>query len=187
MSGRDIAAVLKVYSPDVVGFRRSPTSGIKSCRYIEGETPSCGSGRPTGYQLFLDTVQKDKYNIVDSDVMYFSTNGKNNIRLVTWGVFEDITTKERFIVFNTHWSWESAEIARAQAAEEAALIRQVIAKYNYPVFCTADYNTIQHTDNYNYFRAYGMVDAKYVAQERRLKNISGGCGALELRAGDQTR
>jgi len=176
------AAVLKVYSPDVVGVQEVTDQWYKILPgYIEGEYAFLWERTPDGLTNYSSILyKKDKYNIVDSDVMYFSTNGKNNIRLVTWGVFEDITTKERFIVFNTHWSWESAEIARAQAAEEAALIRQVIAKYNYPVFCTADYNTIQHTDNYNYFlEQAGMVDAKYVAQERGvLKNISGGCGAL---------
>ena len=187
MSGH-IAAVLKVYSPDVVGVQEVTDQWYKILPgYIDGEYAFLWERTPDGLTNYSSILyKKDKYNIIDSGVTYFSTNGKNNIRLVTWAVFEDIKTLGRFIVFNTHWSWESAQIARVQATEQVALIRQVTAKYNYPVFCTADYNTVQLTDNYNYFlEQAGIVDAKYVALELGvLKNKSGGCGALGTPRGE---
>jgi endonuclease/exonuclease/phosphatase family metal-dependent hydrolase len=182
------AALLKVYSPDVVGVQEVTDQWYKILPgYIDGEYAFLWEKTPDGLTNYSSILyKKNKFNVVDSGVMYFSTNGKNNIRLVTWGVFEDIASKERFILFNTHWSWESAEIARTQATEEAVLIGQVTAKYNYPIFCTADYNTVQLTENYNYFlEQTGLVDAKYVAQERGvLINISGGCGSLGTPRGE---
>lgn len=176
------AAVLKVYGPDVAGVQEVTDQWYKILPEYIGDTYSFLWAKTqdglTNYSSIL--YKKDKYNVIDSGVKYFSTEGKNNIRLVTWGVFENKTTKERFILFNTHWCWDYAEHAHTQAKEEADLIKQVTDKYDYPYFCTADYNTIQLTENYNYFiELTGAVDAKYAAKDAGvLLNTSGGCGTL---------
>ena len=123
---------------------------------------------------------KTKYDVLDSGIKYFSTEGKNNIRLVTWAVFSAKDSDLKFSVFNTHWCWDTEEHAKQQALEESQLIAQVVKKYPYPVFCTADYNSKQDSANYKYFlELTGFVDAKYVAKDAgTLINVAGGCGSL---------
>ncbi len=176
------AAVLKVYSPDVVGVQEVTDQWYKILpAYIDDTYSFLFTKTQDGLTNYSSILyKKDKYNVIDSGVKYFSTEGKSNIRLVTWAVFEDKTTNDRFILFNTHWCWDTFEHAHTQATEEAALIKLVTEKYNYTYFCTADYNTIQLTENYNYFLGLtGAVDAKYTANDAGvLLNISGGCGSL---------
>lgn len=182
------ASVLQVYSPDVVGVQEVTPQWDEMIPYYSGDKYEFIHMKTQDGFVNYSTIiyKKDKYNVIDSGVMYFSTEGKSNIRLVTWGVFEDKITSDRFIVFNSHWCWDTFEHANIQAREESALIKQVTEKYNYPYFCTADYNTKQDTENYNYFLSLtGAIDAKYAARDAGvLLNISGGCGALGTPRGE---
>lgn len=182
------AAVLDVYQPDVVGtqevtdswYRYLPTYVGEKYAFLHQKTPT----GLTNYSSIL--YDKTKYDVIESGVKYFSTEGENNIRLVTYAVFSSKTSDVKFSVFNTHWCWDTAEHARKQAEEEAALIKQITQKYPYPYFCTADYNTIQETANYKHFlELTGAVDAKYAARDAgTLLNISGGCGNLGTPRGE---
>lgn len=176
------AAVLEAYSPDVAGIQEITGQWDEMIPYYSGEKYEfLHMKTPDGLINYSTIVyKKDRVSVVDSGVTYFSTNGKNNIRLVTWGLFEVKDSGERFIVFNTHWSWESFDVARQQAREQASLMGQITEKYNYPYFCTGDFNTIQLTENYKLFlELTGAVDAKYAAKEAGvLLNVSGGCGTV---------
>lgn len=182
------AAVLDVYQPDAVGvqevtdawYRYLPTYVGDKYEFIYPKTPD----RLTNYSSIL--YDKTKYDVVDSGLKYFSTEGVNNIRLVTWAVFSAKQGDTKFILFNTHWCWDALEHARAQAVEEATLIKQVTSKYPYPYFCTADYNIKQETEVYKQFlELTGAVDAKYAARAAgTLLNISGGCGNLGTPRGE---
>lgn len=176
------ASVLEVYQPDVVGVQEVTDAWYKYLpQYVGDQYAFLHSKTPTGLTNYSSIIyDKTKYDVIDSGVKYFSTEGANHIRLVTWAVFSSKTSDIKFSLFNTHWCWDTAEHAKKQAEEEAELIKEVTAKYPYPYFCTADYNTIQETANYQHFlELTGAVDAKYVARDAgTLLNISGGCGNL---------
>ena len=182
------ASLLEVYSPDVVGLQEITPQWDEMIPYYSSDKYEfIHMKTPDGLFNYSTIIyRKDKISVIDSGVMYFSTEGKNNIRLVTWGVFENKNDHSRFILFNTHWCWDTVEHARIQATEEAALIKQVTEKYNYPYFCTADYNTKQFTDNYNLFlELTGAVDAKYAANDAGvLLNTAGGCGNVGTPRGE---
>lgn len=176
------AAVLDVYQPDVVGVQEVTSAWYRLLPNYVGDKykflhPTTSTGFTNYSSLLYD---KTKYDVIDSGVEYFSTEGPNNIRLVTYAVFSSKTSDIKFCVFNSHWCWDSPEHAHKQAAEEADLIKRVTAQYPYPYFCTADYNTRQETENYNYFLGLtGAVDAKYAARDAgKLLNVAGGCGEL---------
>lgn len=177
-----VAALFEVWHPDVAGMQEvtdqwyqylPPLIGDKYA-FLHEKTPD----NLVNYSSIL--YDKTKYRVVASGVRYFSTEGKGHIRLVTWGVFEPLAGGQRFILFNTHWCWDTEEHAHQQALEESQLMAEVLAKYPYPYFCTADYNTKQETANYNYFlQLTGAVDAKYAARSAGvLLNVAGGCGDL---------
>ncbi len=182
------AAVLDVYQPDVVGVQEVTNAWYSYLpKYVGDKYVFLHPKTPTGLTNYSSILyDKTKYDVIDSGVEYFSTDGPNNIRLVTYAVFSSKTSDVKFCLFNTHWCWDTAEHAHRQATEEAALIKRVTAKYPYPYFCTADYNTIQETENYKYFlELTGAVDAKYAARDAgTLLNVSGGCGYLGTPRGE---
>lgn len=176
------AAVLDVYEPDVVGVQEVTDAWYRYLpQYVGEKYAFLHQKTPTGLTNYSSILyDKTKYDVLDSGVQYFSTEGASNIRLVTWAVFSSKDGSLKFSLFNTHWCWDTEEHARIQAEEEAALIKKVTEKYPYPYFCTADYNTKQETANYYHFlELTGAVDAKYVARDAgTLLNVSGGCGNL---------
>lgn len=173
------AAVLETWAPDVIGTQEVTDQWYVYLPRLVGEkyaflhqmTPD----NLVNYSSIL--YDKTKYDVVDSGVRYFSTEGVNHIRLVTWAVFSPKAGGEKFILFNTHWCWDTEAHAHQQAYEESQLIKEVTKKYPYPYFCTADYNTKQETANYNYFlELTDAVDAKYAARDAGvLLNVAGGC------------
>ncbi len=69
----------------------------------------------------------------------------------TWGVFESIETGERYIVITTHMATRSDYIRGLQAEEMVALINQLVAQYNCPVFLGGDMNGSINNSNYRTF------------------------------------
>lgn len=176
------AALMEVYRPDVIGIQEVTPAWHEMIPIYLGDTYELiYSKTPDGLVNYSTILyDKTKYDLVDSGVTYFTTEGKNNIRLVTWGVFSSKTSDIKFSVFNSHWCWDTEEHNRQQALEESQLIKKVTEKYPYPYFCTADYNTKQDSANYKYFMELtGAVDAKYVAKDAgTLLNVAGGCANL---------
>lgn len=182
-------ALLDVYQPDVVGLQEVTdhwTSAIP--KSVGGKYEMIFPKTPDGLTNYSTMIyDKTKYDVIDSGVRYFTTEGKNNIRLVTWAVFcSKADSNIKFSVFNSHWCWDTEEHNRQQALEQSQLVAEVTAKHPYPYFCTADYNTKQNSANYKYFlELTGAVDAKYVAQDAgTLLNVSGGCANLGIPRGE---
>lgn len=182
------AAVLEVWHPDIIGTQEVSDQWYVYLPKLVGDKYAfLHEKTPDGLVNYSSLMyDKTKYNVVDSGVRYFTTEGVGHIRLVTWAVFEPKAGGQRFILFNTHWCWDTEAHAHQQAYEESVLMKEVFAKYPYPYFCTADYNTKQLTTNYNYFlELTGAVDAKYAAKDAGcLFNVAGGCGDLGIPRGE---
>ena len=176
------ASVLQVYSPDVAGVQEVTANWSQAIfdavgdeyEFIYRKTPD----NLANYSTII--YKKDKYTVIDKGLTYYTPNGKNVIRLVTWALLEDNTTKERFGIFNTHWTPHSETEKQIHANENAQIINNFVSKYNVPVFSTADYNTIQDTSIYNKFLSdTSLLDAMDVARSNgTLINDYGGCGTV---------
>lgn len=83
-------------------------------------------------------------------------------KAATWGVFESLETGERYIVISTHMCTRSDYIKGLQAQELVALINELVADNDYPVFLGGDYNARYDQPNYLYF----TKDAGYIDIER---------------------
>ena len=69
----------------------------------------------------------------------------------TWGLFESIETGERYIVISTHMCTRSDYIRGLQAQEIVALISELVATYDVPVFFGGDMNGNIGDSNYDLF------------------------------------
>ena len=69
----------------------------------------------------------------------------------TWGVFEDKKSGKRYIVISTHMCTRSDGVRGLQAIEIVDFIKELVAKYNCPVFLGGDYNGLPRHANYRYF------------------------------------
>ena len=92
----------------------------------------------------------DRFTLVDSGYrdVYVKYDETNN-RVVTWAVLEDKMTKERLIVFGTHWEVTTEENRVKQAEMTAELIKEITAKYSGAVILAGDFNTRVGNDSYN--------------------------------------
>ena len=83
---------------------------------------------------------------------------------LTWGVFEDKKTGERYAVVGTHMCTQDDAIRETQAAEAYAICAQIKEKYNVPVVIGGDFNSLITHRGYLYYREAGCVDAYEVAK-----------------------
>lgn len=74
----------------------------------------------------------------------------------TWGVFEDKKTGKRYIVISTHMCTRSNGVRGKQAVEIVDFIRELVAKYECPVFLGGDFNGLPKHANYIYFTSEGV-------------------------------
>ena len=82
---------------------------------------------------------------------------------ITWAVFEDLATRERFIALGTHWYTDEYLDKQLKEAEDmASLINELQAKYQVPVFAMGDFNAVPGSQAYNLF-----------VTQTGLKNVSG--------------
>ncbi len=114
---------------------------------------------------------KDKYSLIDYNNFWVSetpdipSKGWDSActRICTWGVFENIETKERFMHINTHFDHVGV-VARRKSVE--MIIERAKSFPDLPVVFTADMNVVEGTENYlqfvnsDYFR-----DTKYSAPD----------------------
>lgn len=182
-------AVIDVYSPDVVGLQEvSEQWSTKILNELGDEYAYIYRETPDGKFVNLSTIiyKKEKLEVVDKGLQYFSYNGPNQIRLVTWAIFKDKETGKQFAFFNTHWCFQQTDGSNDQreshSIENAVIINKVMAdhpdtKY---AFSTADYNTtLDHTYIHNFLQSANLVNSLDIAKTAgTLQNEVGGCGTL---------
>lgn len=72
-------------------------------------------------------------------------------KAATWGLFEDIEFGNQYIVISTHMCTRSDYVRGLQARELTALVDQLTALYNVPVFFGGDMNGSIGSQNINHF------------------------------------
>lgn len=182
-------AVIDIYSPDVVGLQEvSEQWSTKIQNELGDQYAYVYRETPDGKFVNLSTIiyKKEKLEVVDKGLQYFTINGPNQIRLVTWAIFKDKETGKQFAFFNTHWMFQENDGSNTQreshSIENAEIINKVMAdhpsvKY---AFSTADYNTtLEHTYMHNFLKNANLVNSLDIAKNAgTLMNEVGGCGTL---------
>lgn len=182
-------AVMDIYDPDVVGLQEVSEHWSNQILDEYGsEYAYIYQKTPDGKYINLSTIiyKKDKFDVIDKGLQYFSFNGPNQIRLVTWVILKDKATGKQFAFFNTHWKFQESDGTNAEreshSIENAVIINKVMAdhpdvKY---AFSTADYNTVlTHQYCINFLKSANLVNSLDIAKAAgTLKNEVGGCGSL---------
>lgn len=119
------------------------------------------------FQKSLTTLlyNTETLRCVDSGRMTYTEGDGTKHRAVTWGVFETLKDRKRFIVTSTHLDLiregkEEAEfeIMRGQVEEFFELLEDLRAKYDCPAFCTGDYNAMENGSEKGVFAAAGIYE-----------------------------
>jgi endonuclease/exonuclease/phosphatase family metal-dependent hydrolase len=94
---------------------------------------------------------KNKYKVLQQDTFWLSETPEKSTkswdaaypRIVTYGLFENIKTKKKIWVLNTHFDHVGV-VARQKSAEIILKkIKQLQGKQNLPVVLTGDFNSLK--------------------------------------------
>ena len=79
---------------------------------------------------------------------------------MTWGVFETIATKKKYIVISVHMCTASNGVKGKQAVEAVEIINELKKEYDCPIFIGGDYNALWTHANYEHFTSeeVGYID-----------------------------
>lgn len=182
------AEAIKHYSPDVIGMQEMCSEWYK---YLLPQINDDYEIIEKRNSLFMENrspiiYNKQKLNLIKSDLIKYSKGDKNGCRVVTYGVFERISDKKIFIVTSTHldlirmndYEKEKA-IMLSQVSEFFEVIESLRSEYpESPIFMTGDYNSMEReTSRYSglengeeyksendltYYKCYGKPCGSFV-------------------------
>ena len=175
MEGRDIrvSSILLNYRPDVAALQEVSNAWYPILQNFVGDVYQFTRKKiPSGSGTYTTLVyNKETTKLVEEGIHLYSVGNSQRLRSIVWGVFESIATKQKYIVFSTHWDVgaERQSNRMIQAAEMAELALSMSQKYNADVFVCGDYNASENTQEYKSFlEKSGFVDAKKSAKEVKL-------------------
>ncbi len=141
-------AMLNEYRPDVIGMQEALYRQVKDFAGHLAEFAWIGLGRDGGSRgefmaIFyrtsrLDPLAFDHFWLSDTpEVVGSTTWGNRNRRMVTWVLFQDKQTNQRFYFFNTHFDHRIEE-ARLKSA--ALVLKRTEQLTDVPVLLVGDFN-----------------------------------------------
>ena len=175
------AHIVREFSPAVVGFQECGTRKRAECcmydfakmmngvAYVETPVEVKNEYRNDNCTpLFYDPEQVE---YLDGAYVWYSRQAPaeeigrmdRSSKSMTWGLFEDKKTKERYIVATTHMCTQKDEIRELQAKEACELYDQLKEKYNVPIIMGGDFNSVVNSKGYGYYRAQGYPNAMEIA------------------------
>ena len=170
-----LTAQIAFYEPDFFGTQEGK---LHQLQYIDSTLTQykwIGKGRdnsPTGGEYSALFYNSHKYKVLKQATFWLSetpekvSKGWDAMfeRICTWGLFEDIRTKKRFYVFNTHFD-HVGETARTNSAH---LIYEKIIAINtekLPAILTGDFNSEASSNAYKFISSK-MNDAKTISKSK---------------------
>ncbi len=178
-------AMLEYYQPTILGVQEFDTAWWKEWnKYAHKDLYSihtANNPHVKGEKYLSNIIYRtDLLEMEEGDNVYYEKYTNGRCRVMCWGVFKIKATGERFIFFNTHWDVDQLNdkgelvpgYKAEQAAETAAMIRNLEAKYNLPVICTADWNVLETSGIMrNFLKETDMVITRQVLHPEQLNYI----------------
>ena len=146
-----LARQVKFYEPDFMGVQEAlPTQMAYLLLYFNNQYDAIGVGREDGktegeYSAIF--YNSKKYKVLQQSTFWLSETP--NVpsmgwdaackRICTYGLFENITTKQKIWVFNTHFD-HVGTTARTESAKLILKKIKALNTQNYPFFLTGDFN-----------------------------------------------
>lgn len=171
MEGRDVrvSAVILNYRPDVAALQEVSNAWYPVLEgYIGDVYEFTRKKTPSGSGTYTTLIyNKQTTKLVEEGIEIFTVGNSQRLRSVVWGVFESLSTKERYMVFSTHWDVGADKVSQrtSQANQMAKLAEALYAKHGVDIFACGDYNASDSSSEYKTFlNAAGFVDAKTSAK-----------------------
>lgn len=181
------AAMYAIYSPDVLGlqeFNITKRDGssygtavaleqlLKDLGYAETISRDVVNSHPKDKNctpLFYNTkttrlLKSEYYWYADQADASICGDNDRSSKSMTWGVFEDIATGQKYIVASTHLCTQVEEVRVKQAKAAVAVIDALIEEYDCPAFIGGDFNSAFESAPYNEFVSGGYADTRFNAE-----------------------
>ena len=179
--------MVREYRPDVIGFqefKENRRAGIvnplktmgyeeamdyKKGNYVAGNSGATSDALYNYVPIFYNTATT---KCVDSGYYRYVrqiSEEESKSKSLSWGVFESKATGERYMVLNTHMCTQDDIIKGVQAKEAIALVGELLARYNVPVFLGGDYNGTYGNTNFGYFANPNMGGFKDIERDNLAK------------------
>lgn len=162
--GEFLAGLVNAYQPDVFALQEVTSgwgavfAGLFDEQYEFVQLKLTG-GKTNGCPLMYN---KAKLELIASGYEPLWTGDTAHLyKTVTWAVFENKTTHERFIAMGTHWATNDQPEQQLREAERMAnLGLRLQTEYNAPVFAMGDFNSAPSSQAYGIFaNASGLSNA----------------------------
>lgn len=164
---------INFYEPDVMGIQEGMPNQMVEMDSLLVDYSFVGVGRDDGknegeYSAIF--YKKEKFKVIESSTFWLSeTPDKVSMgwdavcnRVCTYALFEDVISKKRFYMFNTHFD----HIGKVARLESAVLIDKKIKEINtenYPVLLGGDFN-MEDTHDSIKLLSKNLNDSKEVAK-----------------------
>ena len=118
--------------------------------------------------------KKDKFLLLDSGYFLYDGLNDSDSKSVTWAVFEEKNSSDKFAVISTHFWWmftsEKDNEQRLRNVDQLYEISNyIIKKHNVPVIIGGDFNngknSMQGEEPYKYMLEKGFCDIRLSAKE----------------------
>jgi endonuclease/exonuclease/phosphatase family metal-dependent hydrolase len=155
-----LARQIQFYAPDFIGTQEGKLHQLQYLDSTLTDFAFIGIGRdnsPNQGEFSALFYNEKKFKVITQSTFWLSetpdriSKGWDAMfeRICTYGLFEDIRTKKRFYVFNTHLDHVGVT-ARANSAKLIADRITAINKQKLPLILTGDFNSETNSDAYIY-------------------------------------
>lgn len=168
-----LASQLKFYEPDFIGTQEGKAHQLKFIDSLLTDYTFIGLSRDnskTDGEFSAIFYNHKKFRLLFESTFWLSETPEKKSkgwdaayeRICTYGLFQDIRTKKRFYVFNTHLD-HIGQVAKTNSAKLIIDNINTINTKKLPVIFTGDFNSEPKSEAYQYISKY-MNDSRIVSK-----------------------
>lgn len=177
-------------APDLLGMQEPVRQEL--CDILRGipNYAMVGTGRNDGKESGEYTAiiyRTDRFRVLDTGNYWLTetpdvhskVEGSSHYRIATWAYMEDLHSGARFLITNTHLSYDSQPVRQAQIRVVKQHMLDLNKKFgkDLPHYFTGDFNMKDTEDNYTYVLNWKILLRDMWTSSRRRKHYSTGSKA----------
>lgn len=160
VEGRDVivADILHSFSPDVVGLQEVSDAWYRLLTPMIADDFTIIAAQNSDNETNFTPIAYNhhKVKLLDWGCEYFSQSGARQLRVISWGLFEQFSTAKRFVLMNTHW--DGPKYRPIEADEMGQRSQELAKKFNCPVIQTGDFNSTAASEDFKRFMCISQAE-----------------------------
>lgn len=186
-----MAKVYAMYQPDILSLQEMSLYFINGL--VDSINQACEAGQSQAHYRVADrhvqgfaernytpiVYNQSTLTLLDTGSHLFRYGQNRNTKSYTWACFEIKKTKQKFVIYSTHFWWKSDKIypnsstyRKRQMAEISEDWKKLQETYNCPCFVMGDMNCNSQSKEFKSLLSLGFVDCYSEASEF-ARNSSG--------------